>query len=89
MYHHQGTDGEHVQERGCADWEDPGGWHVFGADWQPDRITFYYDGVEVFSTTEGVVGAPHYLIVNYTVRDDGSAVVPSQMFVDYVRVWQR
>lgn len=89
VYHHQGADGDPTQERGCVDWEDPGGWHVFAADWQPDRITFYYDGVEFFSTTKGVGGAPHYLIIDYTVRDDGSAVVPSQMLVDYVRVWQR
>jgi len=32
---------------GCPSVANPGGWHVFGAAWEPSSITYYYDGVRV------------------------------------------
>ncbi len=67
------------------------GWHTFGALWEPGRITFYYDGREVGSTTQGVVSAPHYIILNHALSTEisGPIVAPSTLRVDYVRHWQR
>ncbi len=62
------------------------GWHTFGADWEPGKITFYYDGRNVGSVTNGVVGNPMYLIVNLGLK--ANPTVPSSVQVDYVRVWQ-
>ena len=67
------------------------GWHTFGALWEPGKITFYYDGKEVGSTTSGVTSAPMYMILNHGLSDyiSGPIVAPSTMQVDYVRHWQR
>lgn len=77
---------------GCVDLQ-PGntGWHVFGADWQPGSITFYYDGVEVGKTTMGVTSSPMYLIANHGISSQygGPAKAPSKIQVDYIRAWQR
>ncbi len=71
--------------------------HVFGLDWEADRIVWYADGVEI-----GRLTAPNtlhdvemYVIVNLAVGGDlpGSpeshAVFPASYDVDYVRVFQR
>ena len=67
------------------------GWHTFGALWEPGRITFYYDGREVGSTTQGVTSSPHYIILNHALSSSisGPVVTPSTLRVDYVRHWQR
>jgi beta-glucanase (GH16 family) len=66
------------------------GWHTFAANWQPGRIDFYYDGVPVGSQTQGVVSAPHYLIIDNVVSTSvGGPTVPNaDVLVDYARVWK-
>ncbi len=92
-HYHHGTDDDHLVEGGYPPaWRDdmPGsdGWHTFAVDWQPDRLTFYYDGVQVGTTDVGVTDSPHYLIAALAVS--GSAVAaPQTMQVDYIRVWKR
>ena len=70
------------------------GWHVFGADWQTDQITFYYDGVNVGYVTssdlEGdasITSSPHYIILNLGLNVRYPITVPCTMMVDYVRHW--
>lgn len=64
-----------------------GGWHTFGVNWEPGRLTFYYDGRKVGTHRRGVTGAPHYLILNHGIS--GRRIkVPSTLKVDYVRVWK-
>jgi beta-glucanase (GH16 family) len=70
------------------------GWHVFGAYWQPHRITFYYDGVMVGRVTSNdlqggalIASSPHYIILNLALNGDYPIDVPSVMAVDYVRHW--
>jgi beta-glucanase (GH16 family) len=72
------------------------GWHVFGADWQPDNLTFYYDGVDVGSVASSdlsggakVASTPHYFIVNHGLNGDYPVMVPSTLKIDYVRHWQK
>lgn len=71
--------------------------HIFGLDWEADRIVWYADGVEV-----GILTAPNtlhdvemYVVVNLAVGGDlpgtpePGAVFPASFDVDYVRVYQR
>jgi beta-glucanase (GH16 family) len=65
------------------------GWHTYGADWEPGSVTYYYDGKEVGQITTGITSAPQYLILNNGLNSsDAAPVAPSDMQVDYVRVWQ-
>ena len=73
---------------GCPWYNGRAGWHTFGADWQRDRITFYYDGVQVGQITTAVTGAAQYLILNLALSGS-EVIVPSTVLVDYVKVWQR
>jgi beta-glucanase (GH16 family) len=65
-----------------------GGWHTFGVDWVPGRLTFYYDGRRVGSHTTGVTGSPHYIVLNNGISGP-EIEVPATLRVDYVRVWRR
>jgi len=67
-----------------------GGWHTFASDWEPGSVTYYYDGVQVGQITLGITAAPRYLILDNTVSAaiGGPTVLPADMQVDYVRVWQ-
>ncbi len=75
---------------GCASTTATAGWHTFSAKWQPGSITYYYDGQQVGQITQGVTSAPMYLIINFGLSSQLSPpiVTPSNMQVDYVRVWQ-
>jgi beta-glucanase (GH16 family) len=66
------------------------GWHTFASDWQPGSVTYYYDGAQVGRITTGITSSPMYLILSNTVSSamGGPTVAPSDMQVDYVRVWQ-
>ena len=87
-YHFANSSGAHGQDGSCVNWADPGGWHTFAAHREPGLITFYFDGVEVFRTTQYVTGDPHYLILNYTTDESFGIVTDTEMLVDYVRVWE-
>ena len=67
-----------------------GGWHTFGADWEPGSVTYYYDGTVVGTVTSGVTSAPMYLVLDLAADNEygGPLQVPAMLRVDYVRVWQ-
>jgi hypothetical protein len=79
--------------------------HVYGMDWYPDHIDFYFDGQKVY-TSDDIAGnsGPGFLILNGYVTADGlngrtyypydsapDATTPSEAAfeVDYVRAWKR
>lgn len=73
---------------GCAAGE-YSGWHTYGAYWQPGSVTYYYDGKDVGTITDGITAQPMYLILeNSGGSYGGSSQRPAVMRVDYVRVWQ-
>ena len=72
---------------GCVNEILTGGWHTFGANWEPGSVTYYYDGKDVGSVTSGVTSAPMFVILNYAAGAPYQS--PSTMKVDYVRVWQK
>jgi beta-glucanase (GH16 family) len=92
-HYHYGSDAAPLENAGYPEgWRGdmPGssGWHTFGVDWEPGRLVFYYDGVEVGVHESGVTSKPHYLIAALAIS--GSAVsIPQTMQVDYIRVWKR
>ena len=65
------------------------GWHVFGVNWQPGKIDFYYDGKLQHTVTSGVTSSPEQMIFDNTIGQwGGPLLTPSDMMVDYVHVYQ-
>jgi hypothetical protein len=68
------------------------GTHIYGVNWYPGHLDFYYDGTLVASATNGslsggatISSSPMYLILDYAA---GSGSVPATMVVNYARVFQ-
>ena len=77
------------------------GFHVYGAIWSPDRITFTFDGRGFATVTpaslrpgqQWVFDAPFYLILDLAVTGQGAGSpsatwFPARMLVDWVRVYR-
>lgn len=89
-FHYADENGRHRHNKTCADYAEPGGWHIFAADWGEGELTFYYDGVELGSAPAGTVtNEPHFMSLQYTTNTDWGTPALDTMLVDYVRVWQR
>jgi beta-glucanase (GH16 family) len=81
---------------GCPSGTFAGGWHTFGADWEPGIVTWYYDGHDIgcvessgsacgpFNST--ITGDPMYMILG--LGAGSSTIAPASQRVDYVRAWQ-
>ncbi|HXR14350.1 MAG TPA: glycoside hydrolase family 16 protein, partial [Solirubrobacteraceae bacterium] len=67
-----------------------GGWHTFGADWEPGSVTWYYDGKQVGSVTQGITSSPMFLLATMAVDNTygGAIQAPATLRIDYIRVWQ-
>jgi Ca2+-binding RTX toxin-like protein len=70
------------------------GFHTYGVDWEPDFITWYVDGQQVFQTaTPADMNKPMYMIANLAVggdwpgSPDGSTTFPATMQIDYIRAY--
>lgn len=70
--------------------------HVYGVDWQPRAITWYFDGkpVKRFTNAALIPNVPMYVILDLAIGGwisfpNPSTVFPATMSVDYVRVWSR
>jgi beta-glucanase (GH16 family) len=74
--------------------------HVYAAEWFPDRIDFFVDDNKYLTVANEKSGRdawpfdePEYLILNVALGGWGGAVVdsdlPARMEVDYVRVYER
>jgi beta-glucanase (GH16 family) len=78
-----------------------GNFHLYGLQWGPGGYQFYIDGVQVWSTTQGVSQRSEFIYLSSEVQNNswagsvpaggyGSlATSQTKMIVDYVRVWQR
>ncbi|MGZ3312629.1 MAG: family 16 glycosylhydrolase [Caulobacteraceae bacterium] len=69
------------------------GFHTYGMDWEPDFVTWYFDGQKVFQiATPSDMNQPMYMIVNLAVggiyAGSPDYVSSGQMLVDYVRAYQ-
>lgn len=70
------------------------GFHTYGVDWEPDTITWYFDGRAVFGApTPADLDRPMYMIANLAVGGawagdpDASTPVPARMTIDYIRAY--
>ncbi len=68
--------------------------HVYGVDWEPERVRWYLDGRQVFEApTPADLHRPMYLLIDLAVggtwpgAPDESTRFPAEMKVDYVRAW--
>ncbi|HMP41870.1 MAG TPA: family 16 glycosylhydrolase [Roseiflexaceae bacterium] len=81
----------------------PDRYHTYTVEWQPNKITWYVDGIKYHEATPGdpflqgkewVFDHPFFLLLNVAVGGNfGGAVgpdatFPASMLVDYVRVYQ-
>ena len=70
-----------------------GGWHTFGADWEPGIVTSYVDGKKIssYSDSANIVSGPQFFVLGLqmTCKSDYITKSPSQMKIDYVRAWQK
>jgi beta-glucanase (GH16 family) len=78
-----------------------GGFHKYGMLWEPSGCTFYYDDVEIWTTSAAVSHHPENIILSSEVENAswaGSipaggygtlATSTTKMTVDYVRVYKR
>ncbi len=85
---HYHVTNSHPGSHPSGDWT---GWHTFACSWDPGLIVFYWDGVNVGSTSTNVGSSPHYLVLNNALASPTSSYIlaPADMLVDYIRVWQR
>lgn len=76
--------------------------HVYAAEWYPDRIDFFFDDQKYHTVKTDVAGAgddnafrkPHYVLLNLALggswggeMDD--SVLPQKYMIDYVRVYEQ
>ena len=77
-------------------------YHVYAVEWQENQILWYVDGINYHSATPEDLGANewvfdhnHFILLNMAIGGnfggtlDPSVSFPRQMWVDYVRVYQR
>ncbi len=72
--------------------------HVYAADWEPDGIHWYVDGIErrsAFTDRKNITAKQMYLLIQLEVggtwpgSPDSRTPFPSVYAIDYVRVWQQ
>jgi beta-glucanase (GH16 family) len=91
-YHYPG--GYHQDHPSSPDWTND--YHLFQMKWEPGRITYYVDNVQMGSWTQSVPARPMYLMLNFDVggpndwggAPDGSTPSSATFNVDYARVYQ-
>ncbi|MBP0446676.1 family 16 glycosylhydrolase [Roseomonas sp. SSH11] len=93
---HSQAAGTHSQAQGAYWGEDlSAGFHSYAVSWRPDRLTWYLDGTELFSTaTPSDMHSPMYMLANLAVGGEGSwpGAVDGQasavMRIDSIRAYQ-
>ena len=68
------------------------GFHTYAVYWNEREYVFYYDGKEVWRTSEGMISrVPQYIILSNEVGswagDIKEATLPDRCLIDYVRVY--
>jgi len=63
------------------------GWHTFTLSWTKTRLTWWYDGKQVLTTTTGVPQQPMYLILNLAVDNASPGGCNGTLKVKSVNIW--
>ena len=64
------------------------GWHTVTLDWTKTRITWYFDGHQVFTTTKDIPQQKMFLIMNVADTSTAAGACNGTMLVKTVKVWQ-
>lgn len=64
------------------------GWHTITLEWTKNRLTWYYDGREMFTTTKDVPQQKMYLIMNVADTSTAAGTCSGSMLIKAVKVWQ-
>jgi beta-glucanase (GH16 family) len=70
------------------------GFHTYGVDWTPSKITWYVDGVQTYQD-DNFINKPMYVIANLAVggdwpgSPDANTQFPAKMEIDYIRSYQK
>ncbi len=76
------------------------GYHTFGMDWEPNKMTWYVDGVARRTLTNPAIipNMPEYIIANlnvntllpgWSVPPNDATAFPSSLDIDYIRAYQK
>ena len=65
------------------------GWHTFGLYWTKTRLTWYYDGNPVFTTSVGVPQQDMYFIANLADDNTSPGGCSGSLLIKSVEVWQQ
>jgi beta-glucanase (GH16 family) len=64
------------------------GWHTFTLYWTKSRLTWYYDGHQVMTTTKGIPQQAMFFTANLAVYNATSGGCSGTMLIKSVKVWQ-
>ncbi|MDX6323859.1 MAG: hypothetical protein QOK15_213 [Nocardioidaceae bacterium] len=86
FYNHYGCHGVHTWTRQEVDTTQ---WHNYAVRWTPRAVTGYIDGVKWFTDTDvsHQSPVPMHAAMQLDWHPDGYATTPSQMQIDWVRVY--
>lgn len=92
---HSQASGTHTQVGSAAQVDNTStGFHTYGVNWQPDNITWYFDGQAIGqAATPADMHSPMYMIANLAVggywpgNPDSSTNFPATMNIDYIRAY--
>jgi beta-glucanase (GH16 family) len=92
-----------IRDESCGEWHNvevdiTKDFHVYGVDWQPTHITYYFDD-RPYSTCKpnSAANKPFFILINLAIGGEGSwpgmpdesNIWPVYMQIDYVRAYQR
>ncbi|PLY04736.1 MAG: hypothetical protein C0625_15815 [Arcobacter sp.] len=73
------------------------GWHIFSLLWEPNKYTFFIDGIKTFETNKNISSSRQYLCISNNVHMNSkwlgdirnNKFLPTTFEIDYIRVYQK
>ena len=93
--HYDGYGDDHKKEYACLHLPEvfDGSFHTFSLLWDNEKYVWYMDGKEVFRSYTAIIHVPGYIKISTECGSWGGGLkkeeLPSDMLVDYVRVYKR
>ncbi|MDB5642321.1 MAG: skn1 [Hyphomicrobiales bacterium] len=92
---HTAANGSHSQNgAGISTPDLSAGFHNYGVDWEADKITWYFDGKQVFQAdTPSDMNKPAYMVADLAVggywpgNPDASTAFPATLKIDYIHAY--